>query len=380
MQINNKTPCLSNKKIIIASYTHRIHEKHTAIGGPALSLMHFLKDKVSKLVCIWQPVAISDDLSVLMEVYEKDKDPVTRRFPMVDWPFNREKEISELYFILKIRDLAATLYFTISLREHFDYFIGIESLNAIIGLILRKVGIVNKVIYYNLDYGELRFKNKAMNFIFHVLDKFCVSHADCVWNLSPAMAEVREKLGIKKENTAPQITVPIGTRFEEIQRLPLESIDKTCLVYLGLLHEKQGVQLIIEALPEIVRRAPDTKLVVIGSGPLEDKLKGMVKDYALEDRVEFLGVVEDEVVEKTLTKCSIGLAPYFGDSNSTKRYTDVTKPRMYMACGLPVVITRVPPVAKEIEINRAGIAIEYNKEELAEAVLRLLTDANLYRE
>ena len=53
---------------------------------------------------------------------------------------------------------------------------------------------------------------------------------------------------------------------------------------------------------------------------------------------------------------------------------------MYLACGLPVVITRVPPIAGEIEENNAGLAIDYSKEELVNAVLRLLSDEKLYLE
>ena len=53
---------------------------------------------------------------------------------------------------------------------------------------------------------------------------------------------------------------------------------------------------------------------------------------------------------------------------------------MYLACGLPVIITKVPPIAREIEENKAGIAIDYKKEELANAVFKLLGDEKLYLE
>ncbi len=45
--------------------------------------------------------------------------------------------------------------------------------------------------------------------------------------------------------------------------------------------------------------------------------------------------------------------------------------------SIPVVITKVPNVAYEIEKNRCGIAIEYNKNELVGALIKLLTDEKM---
>ena len=44
-----------------------------------------------------------------------------------------------------------------------------------------------------------------------------------------------------------------------------------------------------------------------------------------------------------------------------------------------MVITRVPPVAMEIEEEGAGIVIDYDKQQLADAILKLLSDDEFYR-
>lgn len=371
---------LTDKSVIIASYTHIVKGRYTTIGGPALALRDYLKNKVKRLMCIWQPVPISDTLSAIAEIYEKNKGLRNWKFSIINWPFGRKKEISFVYIALKIRDVFSTIYFILKSRGRFDIFIGVEALNALVGVFLHKLGLVKTVIYYNLDYGKIRFRNPILNFIFHMLDKFAIYHVDYTWNLSEEMITAREKRGILKKETTSQLVVPIGINFSKINRLAIESIDRKCIVYLGLLAEKQGVQLIIEALPEILKKIPEVKLVIVGSGPLEVKLKQMVKEYKLEDHVKFTGLVSDEEVEEILCKCSIGIAPYLAEPDSTKKFTDPTKPKMYLACGLPVVITRVPPIATEIERNKAGIAIDYNKEELIEATKRLLTNTHLYEE
>jgi glycosyltransferase involved in cell wall biosynthesis len=44
-----------------------------------------------------------------------------------------------------------------------------------------------------------------------------------------------------------------------------------------------------------------------------------------------------------------------------------------------VIITRVAPIAVEIEREGAGIVIDYDKEQLAGAILRILSDDKFYR-
>lgn len=367
---------LENKRIVIASYTHIIKGEFTTIGGPGLALKNYIKDRAEYLMCIWQPMPISDTLSIIVEKCEQGKNINTLRLPVINWPFGRKKAISFIYIFLKLRDIFSVL-FIIILRNEFDIFIGVEALNALVGVFLRKLGVVKKVIYYNLDYGKNRFPVPLLNSIFHFLDRLAVGYADATWCLSEQMIRERKKKGVINKN---QIVVPIGIEFSRIKRLSLEAIDRKSIVYLGVLMEQQGVQLLVEAFPEVLNNNPEVKLSIIGSGEFELNLRKMVEEYGLEDRIKFTGIVSDEEVERLLCSSYIGVAPYWDDPYSNKRFTEPTKPKTYLACGLPVVITRVPSIASEIEKEKAGIVINYKKEELAEAINKLLSDEALYKE
>jgi len=372
---------LSEKKVIIASYTHIANSVYTTIGGPALAVKNYLlANKVKCLVCIWQPLPISDTLSTIEEIFENGKEIIKRKFYVINWPFGRKKEISFIYILLKARDVISTMYFTLKLKGCFDIFIGVESLNTIIGILLRNLKVVKTVIYYNLDYGEVRFKNRALNYIFHTLDIFSVTHADYTWNLAKDVIHARNIRGKLKKETRPPLLVPIGIDLSAIKPLDVEQIERKTIVYMGILAHIQGVQLIVEAMPQILKSMRDVKLVIIGSGPLEKTLKRMVDENNLSEHVTFMGLVTDEEVNNILCRCALGIAPYFPDPYSTKRGSDPTKPKLYLACGLPVIITRVPPIAREIAENKAGLVIDYSKEELVNAVLRLLSDEKLYLE
>jgi glycosyltransferase involved in cell wall biosynthesis len=235
---------LKDKKIIIASFTHLRDGVATTIGGSGIALCEYLRRKGSTLMCIWQPMPLSEDLSVRVQVFKDGDLARERSMPIPNWPFGRGKAISLIYLLLKIRDVFSVLYFVIFAKERYEKFIGVEALNASVGVFLRRLGVVHNVIYFNLDYGVQRFPHSLLNLLFHWLDKFAVHHADYTWCLSAAMIEGRLKRGYAKERMSPQIVVPIGVNFSRIKRLPFEDIDKKNIVYLGLQSEHQGVELI----------------------------------------------------------------------------------------------------------------------------------------
>ncbi|MFA5356548.1 MAG: glycosyltransferase [Candidatus Omnitrophota bacterium] len=371
---------LSDKKIIIASYTHIIKGKYTTIGGPGLALRDYLQGRVKKLSCIWQPMPISDTLSVIIETYVNGSFQKVRRLLVPNWPFGRKKTISFIYFITKIRDIVSVYAAKLFLRDRYDIFIGVEALNALAGVGLRRLRLVKKVVYYNLDYGIERFSNPLLNRIFHFLDKAAVSSSDVTWCLSEQMLIERERKGVKNSKENPQLVVPIGKDFKNIKRLPFEGIERKGIVYLGVLEELQGIQLLIDSFSDILKEAPQASFTIIGSGNYEENLKEMVRKRQLADHIKFAGLLPDAEAEEILCKSAVGVALYVDTPDSNTRYTEPTKPKTYLASGLPVIITRVPKIADDIDRAKAGIAIGYKKEELVVSVIKLLNDDNFYKE
>ena len=371
---------LSDKKIIIASYAHIIRGKYTTIGGPALALKDFLRVRAKELLCVWQPMPISDTLSIRVEFYEKNNPPRLYKLPVINLSFGRKKTISFIYIILKLRDIFSVFFSLILFPKKADIFIGVEALDALAGVCLRKLGLFKLVIYYNLDYGVKRFSIPMLNWLFHFLDKLAVNNSDVTWSLSEQMLIERDKRGIVNNNGRHQLVVPIGINFDQIQRLPFENIERRRIVYLGLLEELQGVQLLIEVFPQLLIKFPDVSLVVIGSGNFEPDLKRIVRGAKLENHIRFTGTVSDEEAREILCKSAIGVAPYMDNAYSNTRFTEPTKPKTYLSCGLPVVITRIVKIAFDIDNATAGIAIDYNKADLIEALSKLLSDDALYKE
>lgn len=342
---------------------------HVFATGQAQELLRFLKDKVRRLAFVGHSFPHVKGRSYA-ELYEKGR--LTRRIETP--PFS-----TRFRLLGYLNDLLTTFYFAFRIKKKFDIYYGANSLNALAGILLKKIGFTKIVIFNTVDYVPYRFGNKILNGIYHFLDKLGCYYSDFLWNLSPAMTEARQRRGILKEKSAPQMIVPIGCNFERINRPPFEAINRFDIVYMGHLREYQGIELIIEAMPKILEEVPQARLLIVGTGSLETRLKDMVKELNLEKHVHFTGYVkEHSELEKVLTECAVGLAPYVPDPKSYTWYADPGKPKQYMGCGLPVIMTRVPWIASEIERRRMGMTIDYDKSELANAVVKLLKNDELY--
>jgi len=268
-----------------------------------------------------------------------------------------------------------TLWQVFKSGKKFDLYVGSNNLNAFVGILLKKMGRVKKVIFYTPDSPPNRFRNRLLNNFYHWLDSFCVKHSDLVWNNSNRMIAEREKRGLSKKYRNKQIEVPMGTDL--VEQTAFSEIDRYSIGFVGHLKEGQGLELIIDALPEITKQIPKVKLLIIGSGPIEEKLKLQVKNLKLKN-VEFLGFIGDiNKVYRILSKCAIGIALYKKYSHA--QYTDPGKVKNYLSVGLPIVITDVPEIAYEIDKEKCGIMIKYDRQEVVKAIVKLLKNEDLLK-
>jgi len=338
--------------------------------------VEFLRVRCKKLIFIDHPFSYSfsyysKDIRSSITIFKNGQKVAKRycRFP---------RNFNDIFFYIK--DCFLNVFWTLSIGK-IDLCICLNPLNAFSLLGFRKIGLIKKLIYYVIDYIPNRFPSKAMNSFYHFIDKRCCYDVDYIWSLSPRMKEGRREKGIDIEKCAPSVIVPMGADLSRIEILPIEKIDRHTIVYMGALLEKQGIQLVLRVIPEIVKEVPDLKFVIIGKGAYEPQIRNLIKELGVENYIELKGYIKDHTeVEKILCRCAIGLATYTIDDNSFTYYTDPGKIKTYLGCGLPVVVTKFPLIAYEAEKNKAGFAIDYDNESLKKALLKLLIDDKLYAE
>lgn len=281
-------------------------------------------------------------------------------------------------YVLYIKDVLYTFLWCFTIGKTFDIYIGIGNLNAFTGYILRLVRRVDQVVYYVIDYIPQRFQNKPLNGIYHWVEQFVAYHSDWTWNLSPRMIEGRQKRWGRK--FPHQLVVPHGVWVSRIKRVPFEAINRTEILFMGILLKKQGIQLIITALPLIRKEVPGIRLTIIGKGPYEEELKRLVAKHKLSSHVEFLGYIKDHrEVENRIAKAAVAIALYDKKYDTFSYYADPGKIKNYLGAGVPIVMTDVPFVARQVVESKCGFIIRYNKEELAKTISGFLRNEEQIR-
>ena len=276
-----------------------------------------------------------------------------------------------------LADFWISAYFLLKSHTSFTVCIALDCLNTITMIPFRLLGRIKKLIFYTIDYVPQRFSNRILNRLYHLADRIACRFADTIWVLSPKMPEFRRANGVRY--MAPSVTLPMGANLERIRPLPISKIHRHQLVFAGILLEKQGLQLVMQALPEIIKNIKDVQLMVVGKGEYEQTLKNLAHDLHVEKYINFLGFVEKHsAVERLLCTSAIGLAPYKPTPDSYTYFTDPGKPKLYLGCGLPVVITDVPAIAHVIQSHHAGMTVDYKVKSITKALLTLLTDESLY--
>lgn len=82
-----------------------------------------------------------------------------------------------------------------------------------------------------------------------------------------------------------------NTRREVKQELGLEN--KFVVGHVGRLHPQKNHDFLIEVFAEIKKKKPDAELILVGTGPLEEKVRSKVADMGLIENVQFLGNRKD---------------------------------------------------------------------------------------
>jgi len=104
------------------------------------------------------------------------------------------------------------------------------------------------------------------------------------------------------------------------------------VLFVGRLVEYKGLKYLIEALNQL----DDTKLVVVGSGPLEQEHSKLVGQLGLQDRVCFLGRVSDERRRLLYHACRCFVLPSVSHAEGFGIVLAEA-----MACGKPVISTQL---------------------------------------
>jgi glycosyltransferase involved in cell wall biosynthesis len=273
-------------------------------------------------------------------------------------------------------DWILTLLFIVKTRQRYDICITMSLHLVLLGILLRSIGVVKQAVSVVEAYNPSRYGLPLLRRLYRRITSWCLVHSDFVVQVSPFIDEVLIRDGIRV-NPTKQVIIPQPVDSSEIGFLPLDQLEPDSVVYIGQMTAEYGFELVVEAIDLVARKRPAIIVTVTSYSKPPPHLLEMIRAKGLERHFRLLGFTRDEEFGNVVRKNRVGLAIYRPTATS-KKYADVFRPWVYMANGVPTIITRVPPVAAEIEKAGAGVVIDYEREQLANAILSLLTDDQLH--
>jgi len=159
---------------------------------------------------------------------------------------------------------------------------------------------LRKILRYTLS----PLKNKVLK---NAQEIFCVSHftKELVKRYCPTSGD---KIFIINNGANPQNFYP-KVKNDSLQRK--HNLDnRFCFLTIGRLEDYKGIDMAIKAFNNLKNSKIPFKYLIGGTGPDLMKLKKMVKDYKLEEHVEFIGIIPSALLVDyyNLSDCFITLS------------------------------------------------------------------------
>lgn len=107
------------------------------------------------------------------------------------------------------------------------------------------------------------------------------------------------------------------------------------MCYPGTLSAHQGVDLVIKAMAVLGDKTPNLRFLILGDGVERDRLRGLVKENHLEERVTIGGGVPIEKVAEMMANVDLAIEPKLKSSFANEALS--TKILEFMAMGVPVI-------------------------------------------
>lgn len=131
---------------------------------------------------------------------------------------------------------------------------------------------------------------------------------------------------------------------------------KDYVLYFGRLSKEKGVPTLIKAMKNI-----DKKLIVLGTGPIEEKLKELVKSEGLEDKVSLLGFKTGKELEDYVAQAKVVVLPSEWYENGPYSAMEA------LAKGKPLIVSNLGGLPELVDDGKNGFIYEAGNVEALES-------------
>jgi glycosyltransferase involved in cell wall biosynthesis len=165
--------------------------------------------------------------------------------------------------------------------------------------------------------------------------------------------------------------IPNGIDLESYKDITVNPDKKPIvrkILFVGRLNPVKGIQYLIQAMKIVHDRMPNTRLILVGEGVERERLEVLSIQLGIQKYVQFIGKVPHERVQANMQQADIFVLPSLSEG-----FPNVILEAM--ACGLPVIASRVGGIPDIITNDTNGYLVEVKDiMDMANKILFLLSD------
>jgi N-acetyl-alpha-D-glucosaminyl L-malate synthase BshA len=251
--------------------------------------------------------------------------------------------------------------------------VGHSPMDVLAPLLYLKKNNTPMVVTSHADIGSYggALRKLIYSFYYNLLIDRILSHAGII--TSPSRAYACESILRKYKEKV--VVIPNGINLndfnlryskDECRRILNLHTMRKIILFVGGLEPRKAPDILIKAMAKVVKSAPDSELVIVGTGSMEKVLKNLVRSLGISEHVRFTGFVKNN--EKVLYYRSAdvfvlpSLYEIFGIVNLEA-----------MACGVPIVASKVGGISEVIKSGVNGLLVPpRDVDALADAIMYLL--------
>jgi glycosyltransferase involved in cell wall biosynthesis len=240
-------------------------------------------------------------------------------------------------------------------------------------------GVLADEYFQAVRSGSLSFRAKLANLLMWQLSMFegeSARNADLTVTVSKYSSQkIVQLYGVEKAKIR---IVPNGVDLRRFR--PFEGCEKIkhaigvdsklCVLFVGRLIPRKGLAYLIEAAKRIVKERREIAFVVVGNGPLKNRLVSQAENLGVAANFVFLGDVNEKLLPALYNCADVFAFPSIQEGQGIALLEA-------QATAKPVVAFDVGGVHEAVLNNETGLLVKPGSRELADALLRLVSNFSL---
>jgi len=139
------------------------------------------------------------------------------------------------------------------------------------------------------------------------------------------------------------------------------------ILYPGTLNQHQGLDIAVRAFELVKDSMPGSEFHIYGEGPARGQIEALIGNHGLEGRVKLMPLLPIREIASIMAAADVGIVPKRADGFGNEAFS--TKILEFMACGVPVVISRTAVDAHYFDERLVKFFAPHDERDLGSALL-----------